>query len=232
MKTIRLSSERGHANHGWLDSYHTFSFADYFDPAQMGFGVLRVINEDRIEGGTGFGMHGHRDMEIITYVIEGELEHRDSMGNRGVIRPGEVQTMTAGTGVQHSEFNHLPDRLVHLCQIWILPDKAGHKPGYGQKSFSQDLEKNELVLVVSGRGEKGSLPIHQDIKLYAARLKKGQKVELPLQSHRKGWVQMVRGHLGISELKLLSGDGLAIENEGPLSIEVKEDSELLFFDLP
>jgi quercetin 2,3-dioxygenase len=232
MKTVRLSSERGHANHGWLDSFHSFSFADYFDPLQMGFSVLRVINEDRIEGGTGFGMHAHRDMEIITYMVDGALEHADSMGNKGVIHAGEVQTMTAGTGVRHSEFNHLPNAQARLLQIWILPNREGHKPSYAQKSFADAIAKNELVLLVSGDGAKGSLPVNQDLKLYGVRLKKGQKMDLPLVSSRTGWVQIVEGHLAVGELKLMGGDGLALKEENILAVEAKEDTELLFFDLP
>lgn len=198
----------------------------------MGFRVLRVINEDRIQGGTGFSTHGHRDMEIITYVVEGALEHKDTMGNTAVIRPGEVQIMSAGTGVRHSEFNHLPDQECHLFQIWILPDREGHAPGYGQKSFAAEIARNELVKVVSGDGGQGSLAIHQDANLYVARLKKGQALKLPLSRERYGWLQMIRGHLMVDDVKLLSSDGLAIRQEEAPSVVAKEESEILFFDLP
>jgi redox-sensitive bicupin YhaK (pirin superfamily) len=232
MLTKRPANERGHADHGWLNAYHTFSFADYVDRQHMGFRVLRVINEDRVQGGMGFATHGHRDMEIVTYVIEGELRHKDTMGNTEVIRPGEVQYMSAGTGVQHSEFNAHPKNLVHLLQIWILPDKSGYSPTYGQKSFLEALNQNNRVLAVSPDGREGSIAVRQDVYLYVNRLQKGQALEQVRQEGRYGWLQMVKGQLRVNDEILSSSDGLAISNEARLRVQAEADTEFLFFDLP
>lgn len=232
MIQIRKSKERGHAEHGWLESYHSFSFADYFDPKQMGFRALRVINEDWIEGGQGFPLHGHRDMEIITYIIEGALEHRDTLGSAAQIRPGEVQRMTAGTGIRHSEYNALPDRRTHLLQIWILPDRQGHKPGYEQKDFSKEISKNNLVLVASPGGEGGSIHINQNAKVYVAKLKAGEALNHEIGAGRYLWVQAVRAEAICGGTRIESGDGVAISEESQLSLKAEQDSEFLIFDLP
>lgn len=231
MLTIRRSNERGHADHGWLKSMHTFSFANYYDPAHMGFRDLRVINEDRIEGGTGFGTHGHADMEIISYVLDGALEHQDSMGNKTTIRPGEVQRMSAGTGVRHSEYNAIKDRVSHFFQIWILPNRRGLNPGYGQKSFESELQSGRLVLVVSQDGRDGSIPIAQDADLYIARPKKGASLDFKLRGDRYVWIQVVKGDLKVNEAELSTGDAVAISQEKALEILAKTDAEFLLFDL-
>ncbi len=234
MLQVRPADARGHANHGWLDSYHTFSFADYYDPSNMGFRDLRVINEDRIAGGRGFPTHGHNDMEIITYVIEGALAHKDTLGTSSLILPGEVQTMTAGSGIQHSEFNHLQDQSTHLLQIWILPDQSGLKPAYGQKSFAEQLQSvtnKNLVLVASKGAREGSVGIHQDVDLYVGKWATSTRVDFTLRSPY-GWVQMVRGSLVASGQTLSAGDGLAIANEKSLTFESKGAAEFLLFDLP
>lgn len=230
MITIRRSNERGHANHGWLDTRFSFSFADYYDPQFMGFRDLRVINEDFIEPGQGFPKHGHRDMEIITYMIAGELSHRDSMGNGETVHPNEVQRMTAGTGVLHSEYSSPTDR-THLLQIWILPEKKNLQPGYEQKLFSSDEKQGRLRLVASRGGDDGSIHINQDVRLYASIMKNGEKLEQKIADDRHGWVQLIRGSISVNGEELLAGDGAAISDEKTVTIEAKEDAEFLFFDL-
>ena len=227
MIELRRSNERGHFDHGWLNTYHTFSFADYHDPAQMGFRSLRVINEDRVQPGEGFGMHPHRDMEIITYVLSGALAHKDSSGGEGVLRPGEVQHMTAGSGIRHSEFNASQTEPVHFLQIWLVPEKNGLKPGYDQRRFDID----GLRLVASRDGRDGSLRVHQDVDLYAARLKAGQTVTQTLASNRHAWLQVVRGAVTLNGVELHAGDGAAISDEQRLEIRATEAAELLLFDL-
>jgi redox-sensitive bicupin YhaK (pirin superfamily) len=227
MMTIRRGDERGHFNHGWLDTYHTFSFADYYDENHMGFRALRVINEDRVAPGQGFGTHPHRDMEIITYVLEGALAHKDSSGGEGVLRPGEVQHMTAGAGIRHSEFNASEVEPVHLLQIWLLPDKKGLKPGYDQKRFEID----GLRLVASHDGRDGSLQIHQDVDLFAARLPKGKEVKHASAAGRHAWLQVARGGVALNGTALRAGDGAAVSDERELVIRADEPSEFLLFDL-
>lgn len=230
MIRIRKADERGHFDHGWLDTYHTFSFADYYDPEFMGFRALRVINEDRVEPGRGFGTHSHRDMEIVTYVLEGALEHRDSLGTGSVIRPGEVQRMSAGTGVLHSEVNPSPKESVHLLQIWILPERRGIKPEYEQKTFPADERKGKLRLVASHDGAEGSLKIHQDAKLFAATIKDGQTITYDLPSGRYAWLQVARGSIDLNGQTLNAGDGAAIQDERTLTLRGR-DAEVLLFDL-
>jgi len=229
---VRRAAERGHADHGWLNSYHTFSFADYYDPQHMGFRALRVINEDRVAAGGGFPPHSHRDMEIISYVLEGGLGHKDSMGNGSVIEPGDVQRMSAGTGVQHSEMNASKTEGVHFLQIWILPDRAGHKPGYEQKAFTEEERRGKLRLVASPDGRDGSLTIHQDATLAATLLAPGQAVTHVLAPKRYAWIQVARGAVEVAGQKLAAGDGLAAEGPGELAITGTTDAELLVFDLP
>ena len=231
MITLRKSTDRGHADHGWLKSYHTFSFADYHDLKFMGFRQLRVINEDWVEPGQGFGTHPHRDMEIITYVVEGALEHKDSLGTGSVIRPGDVQVMSAGMGVTHSEFNHLEKDPVHLLQIWIMPSGRGLKPTYQQKIFSPEEKTDKLCLIVSGDGRNGSLKINQDADLYSSLLMKNSNLIHSFSLNRCGWVQVVRGELLANETRLQSGDGAAIEAEKNLYLQAVQSSEFLLFDL-
>jgi redox-sensitive bicupin YhaK (pirin superfamily) len=231
MLSLRPADERGHAQHGWLDSHHTFSFADYYDPKHMGFGVLRVINEDRVAPHEGFGTHGHRDMEIVSYVLGGAIEHKDSMGTKGLLKPGEVQRMSAGTGVLHSEMNATGDPL-HFLQIWILPERNGIKPDYEQKAFSESDRQGRFKLVVSRAGDDGSLKINQDIRLYATLLGKGQNATLELQPGRKAWLQLARGVATFNGLQLKAGDGVAVENEMKLTLTAQEPVEALLFDLP
>lgn len=231
MKTLRKATDRGFANHGWLKSYHTFSFADYYDPRYMGFSDLRVINEDRIDGGTGFGAHPHRDMEIISYVLSGALSHQDSMGNKTIIKPGEVQRMSAGTGVVHSEKNDNVSTVAHFFQIWVMPEKQGMTPSYGQKNFEDELNAKPKVLVVSKDGRDGSITINQDADLYISRLKTGDEIRHEIRDHRKVWIQVARGELLINDQKLELGDGLAIEKESALRIKSLSDAEILLFDL-
>ncbi len=231
MITIRTSSERGHANHGWLDTYHTFSFANYYDPENMGFRDLRVINEDWVDGGRGFGTHPHRDMEIITYVLEGALEHRDSMGNGSVMRPGDVQRMSAGTGVAHSEYNASETERVHLLQIWILPEQRGIEPSYEQKHFSDDEKRGILRLIASRDGRDGAVRINQQAELYAALLDADQSVTFEPRSGRHVWLQVVRGAIDVNGVRLEAGDGAAISDESLLNITGRESAELLLFDL-
>jgi redox-sensitive bicupin YhaK (pirin superfamily) len=231
MITIRKASERGHANHGWLDSHHTFSFADYYDPAHMGFRGLRVINDDRVKGGRGFGSHPHRDMEIISYVLDGALAHKDSMGTGAVIKPGDVQRMSAGTGVVHSEFNASPSEEVHFLQIWIMPGRRGIQPGYEQKTFSDADKRGTLRLVASPTGEGGSVTIHTDAKVYAGLFAAGERAELPLAADRGAWVHVARGSVKVNEQLLGEGDGLAIEGERAVRVEGTDSGEVLVFDL-
>jgi redox-sensitive bicupin YhaK (pirin superfamily) len=231
MITLRKSDQRGHANHGWLDTHHTFSFADYYDPEQMGFRSLRVINDDIVAGGGGFGTHPHRDMEIITYIISGALEHRDSLGNGAVMKPGEVQCMTAGTGVKHSEFNNSPTEAVHLLQIWILPEKASLPPGYAQKSFADRLQPGKLVLTVSHDGRDGSLKINQDVNLLVGKFNAGDKASCELKPGRHAWVQVATGKVSLNGQELAAGDGAAISDEKVLNLAGKEPSQVLVFDL-
>jgi hypothetical protein len=233
MITIRRANERGTANFGWLDSRHTFSFGEYYDPAQMGFGALRVINEDRVSPGQGFGTHGHKDMEIISYVLEGALEHKDSIGTGSVIRPGDVQVMSAGTGIRHSEFNHSKTDPVHFLQIWVVPDRQGIAPRYEQKTFPDAEKRGRLRLVGSSDGRDGSVVIHQDVELLASLLTAGEEVTHALSAGRKGWVQVIRGAVALRGHDLAVGDGAALANEPDLSITAKVDNtELLVFDLP
>ena len=231
MIAIRKSEARGHANHGWLDSYHTFSFANYYDPNYMKFRSLRVINEDIINPGKGFGTHGHQDMEIITYVLEGALEHKDSLGTGAVIKPGEVQRMSAGTGIQHSEFNHSQTDQVHLLQIWLLPDTHGLLPSYEQRDFPVAERHGKLRLVAARDARDGAVKIHQDVDLYAAILDKNSRVSHALQSNRHAWVQVARGSVLLNGLALEKGDGAAVSDESELVVEATEDAEILLFDL-
>jgi redox-sensitive bicupin YhaK (pirin superfamily) len=231
MRQIRRAGERGHFDYGWLDTYHTFSFADYYDPRWMGFRSLRVINDDRVEGGAGFGMHPHRDMEIITYVLSGALQHKDSMGHGEVLRPGELQHMTAGTGVLHSEFNPDPGEPVHLYQIWIVPDRRGLTPGYAQKAFPADEKRGRWRLVASPDGADGSLTIHQDARLYLAELATGDAVEHRLGANRHAWLQVLRGKVKAGDDDLTAGDGLAVSDEPGLRVQAEEEAEVMLFDL-
>jgi len=231
MITIRHAKDRGHADHGWLDSHHTFSFAEYYDPQHMGFSTLRVINEDRVAGGEGFPTHGHRDMEIISYVLEGGIAHRDSMGTGSVLRPGEVQVMSAGTGVSHSEFNASKQEPVHFLQIWVLPAKNGLKPSYQQKNFPAADKRGRLRLVASADGRDGSVIIHQDAALYAGLFTAGEDASYPLAPGRKAWVQVARGKVRLNGQQLQAGDGAAVTQEAALTIEGISDGEVLVFDL-
>jgi len=233
MITTRLSDERGRANFGWLDSRHTFSFGDYRDAEHMGFGPLRVINEDRVQPAQGFGTHGHRDMEILSYVLEGALEHKDSIGTGSVIRPHDVQIMSAGTGIRHSEFNPSPTEPVHFLQIWIIPDREGIAPRYAQKTFAAAEKRGRLLLVGSSDGRDGSVVIHQDVELMASILGNGDEVTRRFEPGRNGWVQVVHGAIIVNGIQLAAGDGAAIENESELAFRATQDgSELLLFDLP
>ncbi|PYU08915.1 MAG: quercetin 2,3-dioxygenase [Acidobacteria bacterium] len=231
MLAIRRSQERGHANHGWLDTHYTFSFSDYYDPEHVHFRTLRVINDDRVAGGGGFPMHPHRDMEIVTYVLEGGLEHRDSMGNGSVIRPGDVQRMSAGTGVTHSEFNASKTEPVHLLQIWMFPERKGIKPSYEQKAFSEADKRSRLRLVASPDGRDGSVTIHQDNEMYATVLRKGETVRHELKPERHAWVQVARGSVKLNGQELAEGDGAAISEEKAIELAGVKDAELLLFDL-
>jgi len=228
---LKKSNTRGKGDHGWLKSQHSFSFANYYDPQNMGFRDLRVINEDYIAGGMGFGAHPHRDMEIITYVVKGALQHEDSMGNKSVIRPGEVQHMSAASGVVHSEYNKEPSEEVHLLQIWIMPNKTGGKPGYGQKSFDDVLASGNLVLVASPDGRDGSIPIRQDANLFVARPKAGASFEWKVPQGRAAWVQVVKGELAVNGQVAQAGDAISTEDAESLKLEAKTDSEFLLFDL-
>jgi len=231
MMTIRHASERGHANHGWLDSHHTFSFADYYDPNAMGFRALRVINEDRVQPGRGFGTHPHRDMEIISYVLEGGLAHKDSMGTGSVIQPGEVQRMSAGTGVTHSEMNASREQSVHFLQIWLVPERRGITPSYEQKAYAQAEKDGKLRIVASPDGRDGSVVIHTDAALYAGLFDQGQSAELAIPKGRHAWVQVARGKVRVNGKDLGPGDGAALSDESALAIEGVEKAEVLVFDL-
>lgn len=228
----RPSETRGHADHGWLQARHTFSFADYHDPRWMQFSVLRVINEDRVRPGAGFPTHGHRDMEIVTYVLSGLLEHKDSMGNGSPIRPGEVQRMSAGTGVRHSEFNASASEPLHLLQIWLLPERDGIAPGYEQKSFAADERRGRLRPLVARDGREGALTWHQDATLYGGLLAVDERVNLLLAPGRKAWVQVARGAVQANGQRLAAGDGLGLVDEAALDLRGLMDAEALVFDLP
>jgi quercetin 2,3-dioxygenase len=231
MLILRKSEERGKANHGWLQSAHSFSFAEYFDPAHTGWGNLLVINEDRVAPGGGFGTHGHRDMEIISYVLEGELAHRDSMGNVQGIPPGDVQRMSAGTGVRHSEFNHARDRTTHFLQIWIEPNQKGIAPGYEQKSVPPESKRGRLALVASPTGGEHAVQIHADASLYAGLFDGAEQASLALSPGRKAYVHLVRGELTVNGQPLAAGDALKLEDEPQLSLRQGRDAEVLVFDL-
>jgi redox-sensitive bicupin YhaK (pirin superfamily) len=227
----RRSADRGHADHGWLNTYHTFSFGDYRDSAQMGFRSLRVINEDRVQPGEGFGTHGHRDMEIISYVLDGSLEHQDSMGNGAVLRPGEFQRISAGTGIRHSEFNPSADEPVHFYQIWLLPERNGIQPSYEQKFFAEQEKRGRLCLVASPRGEDGALTIHQDARLYLSTLHPGESAHYDIPAGRHAWLQVLRGSVSVNGLSLETSDGLAVSDEPRLEIVGQQPAEWILFDL-
>ena len=232
MIRLRLSNARGHFDHGWLDTYHTFSFGDYHDPQWMGFRSLRVINEDRVAPGAGFGTHPHRDMEIITVVLEGALEHKDSLGSGSVIRPGDVQRMSAGTGIEHSEFNPSKTEPVHLLQVWILPERKGLKPSYEEKNFKPEEFCGKLRLIASRDGRDGSVTIHQDMELYSAKLDASQTVRHELKPLRHTWLQVARGKISLNgKISLSAGDGVSISEEISLKILASESAEFLLFDL-
>ncbi len=230
MLTLRRADERGHHNFGWLDTNHTFSFGQYHDPRHVGFRALRVINEDRVQPGAGFGEHGHANMEIISHVLDGALEHKDSLGTGSIIRPGDVQRMSAGTGIHHSEFNGSKDKPVHFLQIWLLPDKQGITPGYEQKTFG-DERNGQLRLVAARDGRDGALTIHQDTDLYAGVFKPGEKITHRFAEGRHGWVQIARGGVEINDHILQPGDGLAISDLAEIEMEALSDAEVLLFDL-
>lgn len=231
MVEVRNSGERGYADHGWLKSFHTFSFADYYDPANMGFGALRVINEDRVQPGMGFGTHGHQNMEIISYVLDGALEHKDSIGNGSVIRPGDVQRMSAGTGVRHSEFNHSKDDVVHFLQIWIEPDVNGIEPGYEEKHFDVASRRGQLRLIASRDARAGSAKIHQDANVYAALVDGGERIAHDLKPGRRAYVHVARGSVTVNGLALAAGDALKATGEARIVMEKGEQAEVLLFEL-
>lgn len=233
MITIRRAADRGHAEHGWLSSHHTFSFAGYHDPAHMGFRALRVVNDDTVQPGEGFGEHGHRDMEILSYVLSGALAHRDSTGGGGVLRPGEVQRMSAGRGVQHSEFNASSEEPVHFLQIWLLPDRPGHAPSYEQRAFPEVERRGALRLVASPDGAEGSTTVHQDARVYATLLARGQAVEGPLAPGRHAWIHVARGTAEVNGHRLSAGDGAALTAEAAVKLAGagEGDAEVLVFDL-
>jgi redox-sensitive bicupin YhaK (pirin superfamily) len=231
MITIRRAQDRGHENHGWLDSHHTFSFADYHDPEHMGFRALRVINDDRVKGGNGFGSHPHRDMEIISYVLEGALEHKDSTGTGAVIKPGDVQRMSAGRGVVHSEQNASKTETVHFLQIWLIPERRGIPPSYEQKTFSDAEKRGTLRLVAARDPRDGAVKIHTDAAVYAGLFAAGESAELPLASHRGAWVHVARGEVKVNGNVVRDGDGVAITDEPKIVIEGTSDGEVLVFDL-
>lgn len=231
MQTLRRANERGHFDHGWLRTYHTFSFGEYRDPAHVHFRALRVMNEDFVAPGQGFGTHPHHDMEIVTYVLSGALEHKDSMGNGEVLRPGEFQRMSAGTGITHSEFNPSDSEPVHLYQIWILPEDKGIEPSYEQKPFDAAGRRNRWQLVASPTAEEGSLLIHRDVKIYLADLKPNARLDYELQPKRHAWLQVLRGQLLANEQSLAAGDALALSDESRLSLHASEHAEVMLFDL-
>ena len=230
MITVRRSEDRGHANHGWLDSYHTFSFADYFDPDHVQFRALRVINEDRVSAGQGFGRHPHRDMEIISYVVSGLLEHQDSIGNRAVMKAGDVQRISAGTGVVHSEYNGSREDPVHFLQIWIMPDRNGVKPDYAERSFGA-IVPGDLNLIASGSGKDGALSINQDADVYVAKLDPGAEIGHSLTDGRAGWLQLIEGEMAVNGTQLQAGDGAAITGEQRLELKASQPAHFLLFDL-
>jgi redox-sensitive bicupin YhaK (pirin superfamily) len=232
MISLRPAGERGHANHGWLDSWHSFSFAGYNDPAHVHWGPLRVLNEDRVAAGRGFGEHGHRDMEIISYVLDGALGHKDSMGTSSSIIPGDVQRMSAGTGVQHSEFNYSEAGATHFLQIWIIPDKQGVTPSYAQQNFSAADKRGKLRLVASPDGQDDSVTIHQDARMYAGLFDGAESAELPLAEGRLGYVHVARGEVTVNGRTLVAGDALLYADESLVSIATGKDAEVLVFDLP
>lgn len=231
MIEIRRANQRGHANHGWLDTYHTFSFASYRDPQHMGFRSLRVMNEDFAESGQGFGTHPHQDMEIVTYVLEGALEHKDSMGNGEVLRPGEFQRMSAGTGITHSEFNPSDTEPVHLYQIWLLPERKGIEPSYEQKQFPEEERNNKLRLVASQDAADGSLLIHQDARIYLSCLDEGRHINHELTPNRHAWLQVLRGEVSLNSHALDTSDGASASEESALEIVAKQPAEIMLFDL-
>lgn len=231
MLQVRPASTRGHANHGWLDSRHTFSFGDYFDPEHIGFGALRVINEDRVRAGAGFATHGHKDMEIVSYVLEGTLAHKDSLGNGSVIRPGDVQRMTAGTGVQHSEFNHSATEPVHFLQIWIEPAQKHLPPSYQQKHFDDAALSGRLCLIASADERDGSVLLHQDAAIYATRLRTGEVVSHTLPSWRRAYIHIARGAIQLNGKTLTAGDGVSISQESEIALSTTTSGEALLFDL-
>lgn len=231
MITIHKSDERGHFDHGWLDTYHGFSFGDYYDPDHMGFRDLRVINDDRVAGGKGFGMHPHRDMEIVTYMLGGSLQHKDSMGNGSVIRPGDVQRMTAGTGVLHSEFNPSATEEAHLLQIWVLPERRDLEPGYEQKHFTDADRRAQLRLLAARDGRDGAVSWHQDVDLYGALLANGERVTHELRPQRHAWVQVARGSVAVNGHELSAGDSAEVSSEKQLELTGRDDAEVLVFDL-
>ena len=229
--TLRKSESRGKANFGWLDSRHSFSFGTYRDSAHMGFGPLRVINDDRVAPGGGFPLHGHKDMEIISYVLEGSLQHQDSLGNGSVIRPGDVQRMSAGTGIRHSEYNASKTEPVHFLQIWIIPEREGIAPGYEQKTFAADVKRGRLRLVASRNGRDGSVTLHRDADMYATILDHGQTVSHDLKSGRSAWIHVARGNFTLNGTKLTAGDGASLDAPGPITFDQGQDAEVLLFDM-
>jgi redox-sensitive bicupin YhaK (pirin superfamily) len=231
MITVRRANERGHADHGWLNTYHTFSFSSYRDPKHVHFRALRVMNEDFVQPGQGFGTHPHDNMEIVTYVLEGALEHRDSMGNGEVLRPGEFQRMSAGTGITHSEFNPSADEPVHLYQIWLFPEEKGIEPSYEQKRFDETERHNQLRLVASRDAAEGSLRIHQDARIYLSSLDRGQSVSHTINAGRHAWLQVLRGAVSLNGQELQTGDGAAVSEESSLTIAADGDAEVMLFDL-
>ena len=231
MLNVRKSNERGGASFGWLNSQHSFSFGHYHDPKHMGFGPLRVINDDHVEAGRGFDSHGHRNMEIISYVVKGALEHQDSMGNKAVIRPGEVQKLSAGTGIAHSEINKMPNEETHFFQIWIMPKTKGGAPSYGQKSFEQDLVSKKLVLTLSEDGRDGSIAIKQDADMYISKLKAGDNLDFNLREGRGAWIQVVEGSMTVNGQAIKTGDSVAIDTAGLLKLNAVDGTEFMLFDL-
>jgi redox-sensitive bicupin YhaK (pirin superfamily) len=232
MLAIRRSEDRGHFDMGWLDTRHTFSFGEYYDPRHLGFSALRVINEDRVAAGKGFPTHGHRDMEIVTYILEGALEHKDSLGTGSVIRPGDVQRMSAGAGIQHSEFNHAPDAPVHFLQIWIIPDRKALPPSYEQITVPHEERRDRLRLIGARDGREGSITIHQDLSLYAGELSAGTALEHVFAPGRAGWIQLASGSIDVNGIEARAGDGIAISKEPLLKIKALAPAEVLLFDLP
>ena len=231
MLNIRKAQDRGNANLGWLNSHHTFSFAEYYDPNHMGFADLRVINDDRVAPGKGFGTHPHKDMEIISYVLDGELEHRDSMGNGSIIRPGDVQRMSAGTGVTHSEFNPSQENEVHFLQIWVLPNRQGHAPGYEQKFFSDEEKRGQLRLIASNNGDNGSVSLNQDVKIFSALIDSDEQVFYQPNQGRVAWIHVARGSLNLNGHELVAGDGASLEVAEALNFTNGNDAEVLLFDM-